>query len=154
MSKNEEFGKNLSAEDRADFSGFYEDKKITKNFASIRKIVIDSELIIMIKIYENWLDEYGIKTKKNTLFILEGKRTFNSTFNNRLKEILERLEIQPISMHKLRHTQASYLIAKKVPIAVVAKRLGHTDTNMIRKVYGHLLKETEIQGNEMILNLI
>ena len=74
--------------------------------------------------------------------------------NNELTKVLSQLDIERISFHKLRHTQASYLLAKEVPIDLVAKRLGHTDTNMINKVYGHLLKETEEKGNKMILNLI
>ena len=71
-----------------------------------------------------------------------------------LKSILKELDIEPITVHKLRHTHASILLADNVPIQRVAKRLGHTDTNMIRKVYGHLLKETEEDGNRMIANLL
>lgn len=126
----------------------------TKNIASIRNVAVDPEMMIMLDLYTRWQDQYDQQTLENTLFISPKADIFNSTVNRRLAELLEGVGIKPLTLHKLRHTQASYLIAKKVPIEVVAKRLGHTDTNMIRKTYGHLLKETEEQGISQILSLI
>lgn len=126
----------------------------TKNFASIRKVLVDDETIELLKLYNKWLQVNNINVESNTLFNIEGKQLHNSMPNNELTKVLSQLDIERISFHKLRHTQASYLLAKEVPIDLVAKRLGHTDTNMINKVYGHLLKETEEKGNKMILSLI
>lgn len=126
----------------------------TKNIASIRQIAVDKETMDILEKYIEWLDEYDYQTKENTLFIPIDKYFHNSTVNDVLKRIFKELNIEPITMHKLRHTQASYLIAKGVPLQVVAKRLGHSDTNMIQRVYGHLLQETEQRGNKMILELI
>lgn len=126
----------------------------TKNLSSIRQVIVDDETIELLKLYTKWLRVNSINVESNTLFNIEGKQFYNSMPNNELTKILSWLEIERISFHKLRHTQASYLLAKEVPIDLVAKRLGHTDTNMINKVYGHLLKETEEKGNKMILNLI
>jgi integrase len=44
----------------------------------------------------------------------------------------------PISFHGLRHTWASHAVMNGVPLMVVAKNLGHTDTRMVEKHYGHL----------------
>jgi integrase len=44
----------------------------------------------------------------------------------------------PISFHGLRHTYASKLVMKGVPLAVVAAQLGHTSIAMVEKHYGHL----------------
>jgi len=44
----------------------------------------------------------------------------------------------PISFHGLRHTYASLAIMNGVPLMVVAKNLGHSDTRMVEKHYGHL----------------
>lgn len=126
----------------------------TKNVPSIRKIAVDPEMMIMLDLFTRWQDDHQQETLENTLFIQAGIVLHSTTTNGKLEELLTEINIKPITMHKLRHTQASYLIAKKVPIEVVAKRLGHTDTNMIRKTYGHLLKETEEKGVSMILSLI
>jgi integrase len=44
----------------------------------------------------------------------------------------------PISFHGLRHTYASLAIMAATPLQVVATNLGHTDTRMVEKHYGHL----------------
>src|SRR5262249_44629300 len=43
-----------------------------------------------------------------------------------------------ISFHGLRHTWASHAVMNGVPLLVVAKNLGHADTRMVEKHYGHL----------------
>jgi integrase len=44
----------------------------------------------------------------------------------------------PISFHGLRHTYASLALMNGVPMQVVSENLGHTDTRMVEKHYGHL----------------
>jgi integrase len=47
-------------------------------------------------------------------------------------------EIEPISFHGLRHSYASLSIMAGAPLMVVAKNLGHVDTRMVEKHYGHM----------------
>jgi integrase len=44
----------------------------------------------------------------------------------------------PIGFHGLRHTWASLAVMAGVPLMVVAKNLGHADTRMVERHYGHL----------------
>ena len=44
----------------------------------------------------------------------------------------------PISFHGLRHTWASLAVMAGVPLIVVSRNLGHADTRMVEKHYGHL----------------
>jgi integrase len=44
----------------------------------------------------------------------------------------------PISINGMRHTWASHSVMNGVPLMVVAKNLGHKDTRMVEKHYGHL----------------
>lgn len=44
----------------------------------------------------------------------------------------------PIGFHGLRHTWASLSVMNGMPLMVVAKNLGHVDTRMVEKHYGHL----------------
>lgn len=48
---------------------------------------------------------------------------------------------EPITFHGLRHTYASRLAMKGVPLPVIAAQLGHSDTRMVEKHYGHLRSE-------------
>jgi integrase len=44
----------------------------------------------------------------------------------------------PICFHALRHTWASLSVMAGAPLMVVARNLGHVDTKMVEKHYGHL----------------
>jgi integrase len=46
--------------------------------------------------------------------------------------------VPPIGFHGLRHSWASLAVMGGVPLLVVARNLGHTDTRMVEKHYGHL----------------
>jgi integrase len=47
-------------------------------------------------------------------------------------------QVAPITFHGLRHTYASRLAMKGVPLAVIATQLGHSDIRMVEKHYGHM----------------
>ena len=44
----------------------------------------------------------------------------------------------PVSFHVLRHTWASLAVMAGGPLMVVARNLGHSDTRMVERHYGHL----------------
>ena len=44
----------------------------------------------------------------------------------------------PVGFHTLRHSWASLSVMAGMPLMVVARQLGHADTRMIEKHYGHL----------------
>ena len=44
----------------------------------------------------------------------------------------------PASFHALRHSYASLAIMNGAPLMVVARNLGHADTRMVEKHYGHM----------------
>lgn len=46
--------------------------------------------------------------------------------------------VPAINFHGLRHTWASLTTMNGAPLLVVAKNLGHTDTRMVEKHYGHM----------------
>lgn len=47
-------------------------------------------------------------------------------------------KIKPFGFHQLRHTAASRWITLGVSLKVVAEQLGHVDTKMVERYYGHL----------------
>jgi integrase len=56
-----------------------------------------------------------------------------------MREAVARARISPrISFHGLRHTWASLAIMNGTPLMVVSRNLGHVDTKMVEKHYGHL----------------
>lgn len=47
-------------------------------------------------------------------------------------------KVGELTFHELRHSYASRLVMAGVPLAVVAAQLGHSDTRMVERHYGHL----------------
>jgi integrase len=47
------------------------------------------------------------------------------------------------SMHSLRHSHASNLLSRGVPLPVVSARLGHADVNITARIYAHALPDDD-----------
>jgi integrase len=52
----------------------------------------------------------------------------------------------PISFHSLRHTWASLSVMAGMPLMIVARALGHSDTRMCEKHYSHLSRSFEAES--------
>ena len=61
--------------------------------------------------------------------------------------------LPPITLHSLRHTNASLMIANGIDLATVSKRLGHADTSITARVYTHAIKEADAIAAEALENL-
>jgi integrase len=58
-----------------------------------------------------------------------------------MAEAVSRAKIAPaISFHGLRHTWASHAVMNGVPLLVVAKNLGHSDTRMVESSAGEFIR--------------
>jgi integrase len=54
--------------------------------------------------------------------------------------------IKDASLHTLRHTHASNLLSKGVPLPTVSSRLGHSDTNITARIYSHALPDDDMRA--------
>jgi integrase len=48
-----------------------------------------------------------------------------------------------IHLHSLRHSHASQLLSRGVPLSTVSKRLGHADAAITARVYAHAFPEDD-----------
>lgn len=126
----------------------------TKNNSSIRIVTIDPTLYRLLKRYNDFKDRNGIPNSPDAPLLYEDKRIFNSTVNNLLNGVERHLRVPELTAHKLRHSYASYLLYQDIPAQVVAKQLGHSDTNMLFKVYAHILEEKKRASDEKIKGLL
>jgi integrase len=55
-----------------------------------------------------------------------------------------------ITLHSLRHTHASMLIASGMDILTISRRLGHGSPTVTLKVYGHLIHGTDDRAAQII----
>lgn len=113
----------------------------TKNEQSIRVIKMD-------KLTMNYFKKVFNTTPTNIHQLVfyspssNYKVISNTNANKLLKNLLEELNIEPITVHGLRHTHASLLLYQKASIHYVSERLGHSDIETT-------LKELRLQDEQL-----
>jgi integrase len=58
-----------------------------------------------------------------------------------MEEACKRAKLGDINFNQLRHTWASLALMNGTPLLVVAENLGHSDTRMVEKHYGHITRQ-------------
>jgi integrase len=58
--------------------------------------------------------------------------------------------IRPGRLHDLRHTHATHLLTRGVPVHVVASRLGHSSPTITLQTYAHVLSRDDVQAAEQV----
>lgn len=113
----------------------------TKNDSSIRDIAIDRTLYKETQIFQEWKEKY-FPGSDLPILVEPHTHIYNDTYNTFFRKLQKEYNInKSLSVHKIRHTYISYLLNEGVSAESIAKQVGHSDTSMIAKVYGHLLEE-------------
>jgi integrase len=68
----------------------------------------------------------------------DGERWGPSHQTRPLQAACAAAKLEPCGFHTLRHTYASHRVMAGMPLIAVANVLGHSDTRMVEKHYGHL----------------
>jgi integrase len=74
-----------------------------------------------------------------TLSALGDPLQINNLGEREFEPLISAAKVSPISLHGLRHTCATLLLAAGVPSRVVQERLGHKKIETTLSVYGHVL---------------
>jgi len=59
-----------------------------------------------------------------------------------------------IRLHDLRHTHATLLLAKGVPVKVVSERLGHASPTITLQVYAHVMPGNQRDAADLFARLV
>lgn len=132
----------------------------TKN--SYRSILIDDTLTNQLIIYRNWCREtmlaFGKRLDLDDYIFISyqtGTPITDGTVKYAFDRIIEKSNLKRVSPHGLRHTHATLLISQRIPVKVIAERLGNTP-QMILDIYGHSFKDLEeesVQAFDQALNM-
>ena len=74
---------------------------------------------------------------------LEGGLQSPGAFTNEWTEVAKSIGMSGVTLHALRHTHASMLIAGGLDVVSVSKRLGHASPNVTLRVYAHLFRQRD-----------
>ena len=115
---------------------------------------------LCVKLGSAWKGERGKDYDKNFIFIQtdSGKRMNVQTPSEKFRSILahynetvnEEDRLPLITLHDLRHTNASHMIANGTDFETVAKRLGHSKASFTLDVYGHALPEKDDKASDLL----
>jgi len=75
-------------------------------------------------------------------------------FGNTVPKIAKEAGLGHWSIHELRHSCASLLLAMEVPLEVVAEQLGHASIRVTKDVYGHLLPRSRARAAEAMRTML
>ena len=123
-----------------------------KTKKSNRAIILDNETTnILLKLKEHYRNYIGFDEK---WFIFGGLNPLSATTVGRKKDqYCELANVKRIKMHDFRHSHATLLLSKGVPVTVISKRLGHSDISMTLNTYSHLIPEDEDKAVNLINQL-
>ena len=61
---------------------------------------------------------------------------------------MKRTGLPKVTIHSLRHTYASLMIADGTPLVVVSHKLGHAQTSTTANIYAHVIAEAEAKADQ------
>jgi integrase len=93
----------------------------------------------------------GRSTPQDLVFpAWDGRPLMPNTLSREWSRTMTAIGGRQISLHALRHTHASSLIAAGVDILTVSRRLGHANPTITLGVYGHLYGNTDDRAAQAI----
>lgn len=113
-----------------------------KNQSSVRKLKINWLMRLRIwRLKKLYTKRYGVF--KPEYFIFGGEKPLAPTTIDRYKTIAcKKAKLKHITQHEFRHSYATRMIHKGIPIDYVSKRMGHSQISTTVDVYLHQEKST------------
>lgn len=139
--------------------------KDPKTSTSNRTIKLPDFVMQLIKDWKLEQNKYRISigdqwNGTNHIFIqTDGRQMYPSTPTATFKKILiqynntvenEKDKLPMITLHGLRHTSATLLIAENVDVKTVSSRLGHAQTSTTMDIYAHALKQMDEKASNAL----
>lgn len=133
-------------------------KEITppKTFSSIRRVyMLDSLLALCETLRDDLRCRPTIykRKPKPVFWNCVGAPYEYTAFNKYLRETSKEVLGRCITTHVLRHTHASLLAENGVDYEVIARRLGHENSAITKKIYIHITERKKNKDNEKLKTL-
>ena len=138
--------------------GIYESD--TKTSSSQRVIKAPELVISALKEYRAYQSEMRLKLgdyRKDTGFIFtksDGTPMHPDSLTAWFKKFISKNNLPDVTLHSLRHTNATLQIANGVPVTTVAKRLGHANAATTTKIYAHAIRSADEAAAQAIENIL
>jgi len=127
--------------------------KEPKTAAGKRVFTIPESAITLLKKYRVWQKEQRLllgdiwENTDDRLFTSHtGGNLHPDTISKWFKKFVQKHNFPDVTIHNLRHTNASLLIAAGTDVVTVSKRLGHANPSITLNCYSHALPSNDIDA--------
>lgn len=130
--------------------------KEPKTKSSRRCMKISQSLVDLLKEYRAFQSEQRLKTgsewhNTDRLFTQwNGVPMYPDSLTKWFSNFLKRHNLRQVTLHSLRHTNATLLIAEGTDIRTVSSRLGHSNTAATLNIYTHALKSKDNEAADVL----
>lgn len=130
--------------------------KEPKTLAGRRKLTLSRSACEMLREYKRWQNAQRLQLgdewqDTDRLFTTwNGTPMYPDTISGWFADFIRKNGFPKVSLHSLRHSNATLMIAEGVDIRTVSQRLGHADTSTTLNVYAHALKSRDIEAAEKL----
>ncbi len=124
--------------------------------SGIRHFSLSTTACIMLRKYRQWQIEQRFKAgdqwcECDRLFTSwNGQPIHPDTITNWFAKFIKRSELPYVTLHSLRHTNATLMIAEGTDVCTVSRRLGHANTATTLNIYAHALKSKDREAANTI----
>jgi len=134
--------------------------KDPKTKTSTRDFTLSTSACQLLKDYQEWQNDQKERLgdqwiENDRLFVQwNGKPIYPDTVTDWFAGFIKRSGLPYVTLHSLRHTNATLMIAEGADICTVSKRLGHANTATTLNIYAHALKSKDIEAAEKLENAL
>jgi len=93
---------------------------------------------------DRWVDCDRLFTRDN------GEPIHPDTIGCWFRDFIKANDLPDISIHSLRHTNATLMINSGIPLTTIASRLGHADPTTTSKIYVHAIQSADAAAAEQL----
>lgn len=114
----------------------------------------------MLEQHRHWQEEYRASLgdqwhESDRLFTSsDGSPIHPDTLTSWFSDFIKRHSLPKVTLHGLRHTNATLLIAAGTNIRTVSGRLGHSQASTTANIYAHAIQSADVKAAETLGNIL
>jgi integrase len=134
--------------------------KGTKTDSSVRTIKLPDQAFELLKEHRKWQRKKRIAmgdrwVDSDRLFAQDdGTPVHPDSITGWFHDFISRTDLPQISIHSLRHTNITLLLAAGIPLRTVSYRAGHAQTSTTSNIYSHAIRTADEKAAEVLKGII
>lgn len=124
-----------------------------KTATSNREVYMQDELLALCRQIKRYMDKerfYCGHRSKLFMCDVNGDYLNYYSYNKYLQENARQLFDKNVTTHFMRHTHVALMAEQGVPLDVISRRLGHSNSQITRDIYFHITKKMRERDNKEI----